>query len=351
MKEESPKEIAKKISFYIYVVLTVTLLPIVLYYSPGWAPIAVFALVMGIVFYAIWRLISYNIEFFIYRRIKLIYKSISRLKTNDFDQESIDFDTDIIAEVNRDVVNWAKASRSELEELKEQVEYRKEFVGNLAHELKTPAFNMQGYILTLLEGGLEDKNINRKYLKRADSNLERLIYLINDLDKINRLELDMDSLELSDFDLNELVLEVADFEEDLAKNHGVKIETKPFPNPLMVNADRAKITQVLTNLVVNAIRYSRKGGFIEIRFYDMADNILIEIEDNGVGIEKDNIPRLFERFFRVEKSRARHKGGTGLGLAIVKHIIDAHHQTINVRSEIGEGSVFSFTLAKANRKR
>lgn len=322
-------------------------LPLVLYYTQGWKPIAVFVIIMAIVFYAIWRVIKYNIEFFIYRRIKLIYKTISHLKTNKFPQEEIDFDNDIIGEVNKDVLSWARESKNEIEQLKQQAEFRKEFIGNLAHELRTPAFNMQGYLLTLLEGGLDDPNINTKYLKRADKNLERLIHLINDLDKITRIEAGADALDVIEFDIVELAKEIADYQEDRAKKRKIKIEVIPTLKPIKAVADRRKITQVFTNLIVNAIRYGKEEGGIEIRFYDMADNVLVEIEDNGIGISEENIPRLFERFYRVDSSRARHSGGTGLGLAIVKHIIDAHQQTINVRSALNEGSVFSFTLSKA----
>ena len=347
MKEESPNDIAKKISLYIFGVLTVTLLPLVLFYTTGLLPIVVFSVVMVVVFYAIWRLIKHNIEYFIYRRIKLIYKTISRLKVNAFPQEEMDFNTDIIAEVNRDVVTWARESRDQIEQLKEQAQYRKEFIGNLAHELRTPAFNMQGYLLTLLEGGLEDPKINTKYLARADKNLDRLIHLINDLDKISRLEAGEEPLEMSVFNLTEFAFEMADYQEDRASKRGISIRVIDPKKTLRVEADKEKISQVFTNLLTNAIRYGKDEGTIEVRFYDMADNILVEIEDNGVGIAESSLPRLFERFYRVDKSRARHVGGSGLGLAIVKHIIESHGQTINVRSELGEGSVFSFTLKKA----
>ena len=346
MKEESPHDIARKISIYIYLVLTATLLPLVLYYTQGWKAIAVFTVVMMLVFYAIWRLIRYNIEFFVYRRIKLIYKTISRLKTNQYPQEEMDFDSDIIGVVNKDVLSWAKDSKNQIEQLKDQAQFRKEFIGNLAHELRTPAFNMQGYLLTLLEGGLEDPNINTKYLARADKNLDRLIHLINDLDKISRIEAGEDSLEMEEFDLFELAQELADNQEYRSAKRNITVKVIPTPKTIEVFADKEKIAQVFSNLLVNAIRYGKEGGWIEIRFYDMADNILVEIEDNGIGISEESVPRLFERFYRVDKSRARHAGGSGLGLSIVKHIIDAHEQTINVRSALGEGSVFSFTLAK-----
>ena len=347
MKEESPHDIARKLSFYIYGILSVVLFPFVIFFTEGWLPIALFSVIMLLIFYVIWRLIKGNIEFFVYRRIKLIYKTISRLKTNSFPQEQMNFEDDIIGDVNKDVVSWAKQSSHEIEELKEQAKYRKEFIGNLAHELRTPAFNMQGYLLTLLEGGLEDPNINTKYLARADKNLDRLIYLFNDLDKISKLEAGEEPLEMTAFDLRDFAIEMADYQEDRASKKGIPIKVESTKKSLLVEADKEKVSQVFTNLLTNAIRYGKEGGFIKIRFYDMADNILIEIEDDGVGISEKNLPRLFERFYRVDKSRARNAGGSGLGLAIVKHIIESHEQTINVRSELGEGSVFSFTLKKA----
>ena len=271
---------------------------------------------MLVVFYAIWRLIKYNIEFFVYRRIKLIYKTISRLKTNEFPQEGMDFESDIIGDVNKDVVSWARESKYQIDQLQEQAKYRKEFIGNLAHELRTPAFNMQGYLLTLLEGGLEDPKINTKYLERADKNLDRLIYLINDLDKISRLEAGEEPLDTSVFDLYNYAVEMADYQEDRAKKREISIKVISPKKSINVEADKEKISQVFTNLLTNAIRYGKDGGWIEIRFYDMADNILVEIEDNGVGIAEKSLPRLFERFYRVDKSRARNAGGSGLGLAL-----------------------------------
>ncbi len=347
MKEESPKEITRKLSIYIWLILIVAVAPLFIFFSNGWEPLLIFGIVMLLAFYGIWRLISYHIDYFIYRRINLIYKTISRLKTNRVPQDDFDFDTDIIGSVNKDVLGWAKESSKEIEQLKKQADFRKEFIGNLAHELRTPAFNLQGYLLTLLEGGLEDPKINTKYLKRADKNLERLIHLINDLDKISRIEAGKDQLEIKTFNIGSLAKEMTEDHEDRAKKKHISIRVQEQIKPLMVKADKDKVAQVFSNLITNAIRYGEEDGFIAIRFYNMDENILIEVEDNGIGIAEESIPRLFERFYRVDKSRSRHSGGTGLGLAIVKHIIDAHHQTINVRTALGEGSVFSFTLEKA----
>lgn len=347
MKNDSPHEIARKISIYIYLVITITVLPLVLYYTNGWIPLFVFAVVMIVVFYAIWRVIHYNIEYFVYRRIKLIYKNISRLKADQWPQEQLDFNTDIIGDVSKNVVSWAQESKNEISQLKAQAEFRKEFIGNLAHELRTPAFNMQGFLLTLLEGGLDDPNINERYLQKADKNLDRLIELINDLDKISKLEAGVDNLELSSFNVSELAADVIEEQEERAKEAKVQLVLKPNNANTQVQADKAKIAQVFTNLITNSIRYGVENGSTTISFHDMADRILVEVEDNGIGISENNLPRLFERFYRVDKSRDRNSGGSGLGLAIVKHIMDAHQQSLNVRSTVGEGSVFSFTLSKA----
>lgn len=288
-----------------------------------------------------------SIERFIHKKITLIYKTIHRLKTQKKSTASIDFSTNILKNVNKEVVEWARDNQLEIDSLKKQAEYRKEFIGNLAHELKTPAFSIQGYILTLLEGGLEDPSINRNYLLRADKNLDRLINLISEMDRITKLESGETPIIVEKFDLYELTKEVVEEVEYKAQKSDIELEIVDPKKIINVSADKTKIAQVITNLVVNSIKYGKAGGESRIKFYDMDENILVEIEDNGVGIAEEHLPRLFERFYRVDKSRNRNQGGSGLGLAIVKHIIDAHKQTINVRSTEGEGSTFSFTLSKA----
>jgi two-component system, OmpR family, phosphate regulon sensor histidine kinase PhoR len=288
------------------------------------------------------------IEKFIYRRIKIIYKTIHSLKIKNVLPEHVTFKNDLLGQVNRDVLEWAQTNRKEIEQLKNQEEYRKEFIGNVSHELKTPIFNIQGYILTLLEGGLEDEKINREYLFRASRSVERMINIVEDLDTVTRLESGQLLIEPTKFDLVELCKEVIEQQEINAKRKNISLKLKAkVDKPIFVLGDKDRIRQVLTNLLINSVKYGKEGGLTEFRFYDMDDNILVEVADNGIGIAQEHLPRLFERFYRVDKSRSRESGGSGLGLAIVKHIIEAHNQTINVRSTVGAGSTFSFTLQKA----
>ena len=219
----------------------------------------------------------------------------------------------------------------------------------MAHELKTPIFNIQGYISTLLDGGLEDELINRKYLERAEKSIDRLINIVNDLDTISKLESSMNKLDLETFDIVALTKEIAEQAEMEADRKHITISVKGaenLPSVFWVQADKHYIGQVLVNLIINSIRYGNEGGATRIRFRDMLDKILVEVEDNGQGIGKEDLPRVFERFYRTDKGRSREQGGTGLGLAIVKHIIEAHGERISVRSEAGQGSTFSFTLKK-----
>lgn len=304
------------------------------------APFIVFGITYGI-FY--WMM-----EKYINQKTKQIYRTIHAEKIGrPLTFSKVDMKTDAFKEVNRDVEHWAKDSRKEIESLKEKAKFRREFIGNLSHELKTPLTIIQGNILTLLEGAVEDKVVREKFLIKAAENAERLEFLIRDLDQITNLESERDQMDLDKFELTTLVKEVADNLKENADKNDIKIKIVTRPNNgIVVVADRHKTDQVFTNLIVNSIKYNKKGGRTTISFEDLGDNILVEIKDNGIGIEEKHLPRLFERFYRVDTSRARHIGGTGLGLAIVKHIIDAHHQTINVRSVVGEGSVFSFTLKK-----
>ncbi len=224
--------------------------------------------------------------------------------------------------------------------------YRREFLGNVSHELKTPVFNIQGYVLTLLDGGLEDPTINKNYLIRAEKSVDRMITIIDDLEAISQLETGELQIEQERFDIVLLMKDVIDAQEMHATDKGIMLSIQDDAKPIFVNADRFRIRQVLVNLIVNSVKYGKEYGETKIRFYDVGDNIRIEISDNGIGIGEEHLPRLFERFYRVDKSRSREQGGTGLGLAIVKHIIEAHSQTINVMSTEEVGTVFSFTLKK-----
>ncbi len=254
-----------------------------------------------------------------------------------------------VENIGEELTAWADTNDKEIARLKEAEHFRKQYLGNVAHELKTPIFNIQGYISTLLDGGLEDELINRKFLERAEKSIDRLINIVNDLDTISKLESNMNRLDMEKFDVVALAKEIAEQAEMEADRKGIKISVKGaenLPSQFWVLADKHFIGQVFVNLIINSIRYGKEGGTTRLRFRDMLDKILVEIEDNGQGIGKEDLPRVFERFYRTDKGRSREQGGTGLGLAIVKHIIEAHGERISVRSEPGVGSTFSFTLKK-----
>ena len=256
-----------------------------------------------------------------------------------------------VEDIGEELTAWADTNDKEIARLKEAEQFRKQYLGNVAHELKTPIFNVQGYISTLLDGGLEDELINRKYLERAEKSIDRLINIVNDLDTISKLESSMNKLDMEKFDVVALAKEIADQAEMEADKKGIRISVKGaenLPSPFWVLADKHYIGQVFVNLIINSIRYGKEGGQTRIRFRDMLDKILVEVEDNGLGIGKEDLPRVFERFYRTDKGRSREQGGTGLGLAIVKHIVEAHGERITVRSEPVVGRTFSFTLKKDN---
>ena len=290
--------------------------------------------------------IQYRVEKFIYRRVKKIYDDVSLLENTSFRNQPITTD---MATLTREVKKFARDKKLEIETLKIKEEYRREFLGNVSHELKTPLFTVQGYILTLLDGAMEDKTIRKKYLQRAEKGVERLIYIVKDLDMITKLEVGDINIEPSKFNIVEVVQNVFDLLEMRAAKKNITLSFDTFyKQPIYVFADQDKIQQVVTNLVMNSIKYGKSGGTTEVGIENLVDNkVIIRVTDNGEGIEKQNIPRLFERFYRVDKSGARSEGGSGLGLAIVKHIIESHNEKIYVESEFGVGSEFSFTLEKA----
>ncbi|HOY49810.1 MAG TPA: ATP-binding protein [Flavobacteriales bacterium] len=310
-----------------------------------WVPVVVSTLTFILSFF----LFQFAVERFIYRKIKLIYKNIHQLKLKKGQKsKSVDLNTDIIAAVNKDVEAWAKDQKEEIEYLKNLENYRREFLGNVSHELKTPIFNIQGYIMTLLEGGLEDPSINRTYLERAEKSVERMVNIVEDLEIITQFESGQLILHKEKFDIVELARDTMSSIQYSAEKNNVKLVFKEvYDKPIYVKADKESVQKVLSNLLVNSIKYSKQVGETKLSFYDMDENILVEVTDNGIGISQEHIPRLFERFYRVDRSRSRDIGGTGLGLSIVKHIIEAHNQTINVRSSLGIGTTFGFTLAKS----
>lgn len=308
--------------------------------APSWA--IPFGLLVLIIAYSAF---SFGIERFIHRRIKVLYRTVHELKRSKPEGPRKELDGDALSKVNLEVQQWATERRAEISELHEREKFRREFIGNLAHELKTPIFNIQGYILTLLEGGLEDEKVNRDFLNRASNGVDRLMKIVEDLDLITKLESGVMDLRMKRMDLHELVQEVMDDLALLAKERGVVLRSELL-SPTMVYADRDRLVQVFTNLFTNAINYGKEGGTCRTKSYPLGEQVLVEVNDDGIGISPEHVPRLFERFYRVGKSRARNEGGSGLGLAIVKHIIDAHGQTITVKSKEGKGTTFSFTLQK-----
>jgi two-component system phosphate regulon sensor histidine kinase PhoR len=289
--------------------------------------------------------LQYRVEHFIYRRVKKIYDDVSLLDSSTLRNKPITTD---MATLTREVEKFARDKKIEIETLKVREEYRREFMGNVSHELKTPLFTVQGYILTLLDGAMNDKSLRKKYLQRAEKGVERLVYIVQDLDMISKLELGDLNLNYTKFNIVEVVQSVFDLLEMKADNKGIMLMfDMKYLKPIMVFADREKVQQVLTNLIENSIKYGREDGTTEVSIEDLVNNkVIVRVKDNGEGIEQKHIPRLFERFYRVDKSGARSEGGSGLGLAIVKHIIEGHDEKIYVESKFGEGSEFSFTLEK-----
>ena len=289
--------------------------------------------------------LQYRVEKFIYLRVKKIYDDVSLLESSTFRNQPITTD---MATLTKEVQKFATDKKLEIETLKIREEYRREFLGNVSHELKTPLFTVQGYLLTLLDGAMEDENIREKYLKRAEKGVERLIYIVKDLDMITKLETGEIHLELAEFNIVEVIQNVFDLLEMHAAKKNITLTfDRKYTSKIIVIADQEKIQQVITNLIINSIKYGKEKGTTEISIDDLTKNkVIVRITDNGEGIEKKYIPRLFERFYRVDKSGARSEGGSGLGLAIVKHIIEGHDQKIYIESQFGVGSEFSFTLEK-----
>jgi two-component system, OmpR family, phosphate regulon sensor histidine kinase PhoR len=301
-----------------------------------------------IIFLGAYGLVLFMVQQFIYRKIKLIYKLISQTKAskreefyykNILPQKSMD-------EVREDVEDWARQKKAEIEILQQNEAYRKEFLQNLSHELKTPIFAIQGYVDTLLNGALENPAVNRKFLNSTSRNIDRLVNLADDLDEISRLEGGEQKLLEQNFVIQELIKDVYESLAIKADEKQIKLTIKKGCEvPLTVNADKEKIRQVIINLVDNAIKYGKQNGVIEASIYKIdRKRVLIEITDDGMGIAEEHLGRIFERFYRTDAARSRKIGGSGLGLAICKHIIEAHGQAMHVRSTIDVGTTFGFTL-------
>ena len=317
----------------------------ILVFEPVWwiAPLSFI-----IIFAGSYGLILFTLQTFIYRKIKLIYKLIYQTKAtkreefyykNILPQKGID-------EVREDVEAWAEQRKKEIETLQQNETFRKEFLQNLSHELKTPIFAIQGYVHTLLDGALHNNEVNEKFLTSASRNVDRLVNLLDDLDEISSLESGVMQLNHRPFIVQDLIKEVFDaLQLQAAKKNILCIIKKGCEFPLNVIADKEKIRQVFINFTDNAIKYGKENGQVEASFYNVdGNNVLIEISDNGYGISEEHLPRIFERFYRTDLARSRKAGGSGLGLAICKHIVEAHLQTIHVRSKPDVGTSFGFTL-------
>jgi two-component system phosphate regulon sensor histidine kinase PhoR len=299
----------------------------------------------ALVFVISFLIIQSRVEAFIYSKIKNLYKELNLIDSISLSKPDITTDMksllDNISEFSRD-------NKLEIESLKVREEFRKEFIGNVAHELKTPIFTIQGYIENLIDGAIDDNSVRDKFLNRAKISVERLIYIIKDLDMITKLESGTLNLEQDSFDIIELIKNTYDELEIQAQKKDIKlIFNKLYSEPIIVFADKDKIQQVITNLIINSIKYGTNKGTTEVSLESItSDKLIVRITDNGEGIQKEHLSRLFERFYRVDQTGSRKQGGSGLGLSIVKHIIDAHNENVYVESKFGIGSEFSFTLTK-----
>lgn len=340
-KNLSPQQLSALTAATLSVPITVG----IFIFKPDWL-VALVSLV--VIFTGSYALILYTLQKFIYRKIKLIYKFIYQTKAskreefyykNILPQKGID-------EVRQDVEEWAEQRKAEIEVLQQNESYRKEFLQNLSHELKTPIFAIQGYVDTLLNGALENPDVNKKFLASTSRNIDRLVNLVSDLDEISKLESGEQLLIQENFVIQDLLKEVYDSLEMTAEEKNIQLVIKKGCEvPLTVYADKEKIRQVFINLVENAIKYGKQNGIIESSFYKVdGRRVLIEISDDGSGIAEEHLNRIFERFYRTDLARSRKVGGSGLGLSICKHIIEAHGQNIHVRSKIDVGSTFGFTL-------
>ena len=299
-----------------------------------------------LLFLCCFLIIHIRVENFVYLKVKSIYKDLLP-KGISIAEDSLQKDVEIIT---NSIQKFAKDSKLEVQLLKEKENYRKEFIGNLAHELKTPFFTVQGYILTLLEGKVKDRKVIKKYLQKASNATDRLGYIIKDVDLITEFERGVTNLKIEKFDLCKLIRDLVDSFEIKMKEKGIEINYE-FGNDksIFVNADNFRITQVMSNLIVNSLNYGVENGTIEIVTKHLSkEKLLVRVIDNGQGIPEDDLPRIFERFYRVDKTRNRQEGGSGLGLAIVKHIVEAHNEIVYVESSLNVGSEFSFTLTKSN---
>lgn len=327
------------------VVSLLTTLGMLFLYLLNWAVFEqkMFVFVPSIVLVLTFVIAYITINEFIFRRLRLIYRLIEDLREDKFTPER----QNIIDAVQEKVVEFSLQKSKEIEQLKRLEQYRKEFLGNVSHELKTPIFNIQGYLESLLDGGLEDPKISRDFIVRASRNAERLSEIVSDLLLISQYESGDLKLDKDSYDVKAQVEDVFESFMIQAQSKNIKLMLREeYQVPVIVYADKVRMGQVFYNLIANAIKYCNEACFVSVAFTDQGDSVLVEVSDNGPGIAQEHLSRLFERFYRVDKARSREKGGTGLGLAIVKHIMEAHKQAITVTSTVGIGTTFSFSLPK-----
>lgn len=334
---------ALKYAFYIS--LTATAVLLLIFFFAGLRPYWILALFFLLLFAIAFLSLRAGVENYVLRLIKNVYKEVSLLEGIRFTGNSVSTD---LESLTSDIEKFARGKKIEIETLKIREEYRKDFLGNVAHEMKTPLFTIQGYILTLLDGAMEDKKIRKKYLDRANKAVERLLYIVKDLDTITKLESGTQQVTKHPIDIIALIRSVFEMLEMKAEKKNISlIFDRPYLKEITVLADHEKIEQVLINLIENSIKYGHTNGTTEVSVEDLVkDKVIVRVTDNGDGISREHLPRLFERFYRVDKSGSRKEGGSGLGLSIVKHIVEAHGERIYVESEPDVGSEFSFTLQK-----
>lgn len=299
-------------------------------------------------------IISFFVIYFLYNpiifnKIDKLYNLVKQQQPKEIPNTQFELEeVDSITRLEDEIIKMTQERTKELEQSRNLDSYRKEFLGNVSHELKTPIFNIQGYLATLIDGGINDPEINVEYLKRADKSVDRMIHIVDDLETISQLEIGALELDLETYDIAKQIKDVIEALEFQANKKGIKLQlAKKYDKPILVRADKFRIRQVIVNLITNSIKYGKENGktVMSVNLFD--EQVIVEIKDNGIGIEEKHLPRLFERFYRVDKGRSREQGGTGLGLAIVKHIIEAHGETIDVSSTVNEGTTMSFTLKRA----
>lgn len=348
MKNPTPILVARLSALTIALILFVllALIKILSISELNWLSVILIPVLLFIITFFVF---SYAVEYFIYRKIKLIYKIIYDTKASQpVKPQKLKMEKSILDDVSKEVDEWKKTTIKHQKKVRKLRAFRKEFLTDVFHELKTPIFNIQGYLETLLEGAINDKQVNIQFLKKANQNVERIANIVSDLQLISNLEEGSFELNKEKFDITGLVSEVIESLEILTRAKDIRIRIKEGCNEaFFVRADREMIQQVLTNIISNSIKYGKEGGKTQVGLYDMSENILIEVSDDGIGIDQVHLARIFERFYRVDKDRSRQQGGSGLGLSIVKHIIERHGMTVNVRSTLEVGTTFGFTLLKA----